>query len=171
MAVTVKKIVLWRSEIDNRPGILANALEPLAKLGIDLQVVMGYRFPGNESRAAIELYPVTGKKTSDAAKSAGLKASTIPTLLIEGDNRPGLGFDIAKALGETGINLGFLVAQVMGRKYLAVIGFDNEDDSRRAAAMIKRVTAARKSSSKAKAKTKSPAKAKTKAKSKTSKSK
>jgi hypothetical protein len=31
MAVTVKKIVLWRKEVENRAGILANALAPLAR--------------------------------------------------------------------------------------------------------------------------------------------
>ena len=46
MAVTVKKIVLWRKEVENRPGILANALAPLANAGTDIRVVMGYRYPG-----------------------------------------------------------------------------------------------------------------------------
>ena len=49
MAVTVKKIVLWRKEVENRPGILANALAPLANAATDIQVVMGYRHPGQES--------------------------------------------------------------------------------------------------------------------------
>ena len=50
MAVTVKKAVLWRKEIDNRPGMLANTLEPLSEAGADLQVVMGYRYPGGRIR-------------------------------------------------------------------------------------------------------------------------
>jgi hypothetical protein len=32
MAVTVKKVVLWRKEINNRPGMLANRLEPHSRL-------------------------------------------------------------------------------------------------------------------------------------------
>jgi len=80
MAVTVKKIVLWRKEVENRPGILANALAPLANAGTDIQVVMGYRHPGQESKAAIELYPVTGRKSVTAAKEAGFSASAIPAL-------------------------------------------------------------------------------------------
>ena len=35
MAVMVKKAVLWRKEIDNRPGVLANTLEPLSKAGTE----------------------------------------------------------------------------------------------------------------------------------------
>ena len=52
----MKKIVLWRKEIENRTGILANALAPLANAGTDIHVVMAFRFPGKESKAAIELY-------------------------------------------------------------------------------------------------------------------
>ena len=62
MAVAVKNITLWRKEIENKTGMLAQTLEPFAKLGTDLQVVMGYRIPGEESKAALELYPVTGRK-------------------------------------------------------------------------------------------------------------
>ena len=58
MAVTVKKAVLWRKEIDSRPGILANTLEPLSDAGADLQVVMAYRYPGGKNMAAVELHPV-----------------------------------------------------------------------------------------------------------------
>jgi hypothetical protein len=159
MAVTVKKITLWRTEVENRPGILANVLEPLANLGIDLQVVMGYRFPGNEKKAALELYPVTGRKATAAAQSVGLTQSSIPTLLVEGDNRPGLGYEISRALADAEINLGFLVTQVIGRKYSAVIGFDNEEDARKATAMLKKVTTAARSAKGAKgSKTKSKSK-------------
>jgi len=33
----------------------------------NLRAVMGYRFPGNETRAAVELYPNSGKKVTTAA--------------------------------------------------------------------------------------------------------
>jgi len=144
MAVTVKKVVLWRHEVDNKPGMLATTLAPLAAAGADLHIVMGYRYPGNESRAAIEMYPVTGKRATTAAHAAGLTASSIPTLLVEGDNRAGLGAATAKALADAGINLSFLVAQVIGRKYSALFGFETAQEASKAAALIKRATAAKK---------------------------
>jgi hypothetical protein len=79
-----EKDVLWRKEVENRSGILANALAPLANAGTDIHVVMGYREPGQESKAAIEFYPVTGKKSVTAAKEAGFSASAIPALLGRG---------------------------------------------------------------------------------------
>jgi hypothetical protein len=105
--VTVKNITLWRKEVENQPGILATTLEPFAKGGAYLQVVMGYRFPGNEAKGAIELYPVTGRPLTRAAQRSWLAVSSIPTLLVQGDNKPGLGHAIAQAIAEAGINLPF----------------------------------------------------------------
>jgi len=72
MPVTVKSISLWRKEAENKAGLLAQTLEPLAKAGADLGVVMAYRLPGNEAKAAIEIYPVSGKKLTAAATGTGL---------------------------------------------------------------------------------------------------
>jgi hypothetical protein len=144
MSVTVKNIVLWRKEVENQPGILARALEPFARVGADLEVVMGYRYPGNEGKAAIELYPISGRKLAAAAKAAGIEPSPTPALLVEGDNRPGLGHAIAQAIAEAAINVAFLVAQVIGRRYSAVIGFETAEEAKKAATLIKKTTAIKK---------------------------
>jgi hypothetical protein len=108
------------------PGMLANTLQALSEAGADLQVVMAYRYPGGENKAAIELHPISGKKSVAAAQTAGLAPSSISTLLIEGNNRPGLGHAIAKAIGDAGINMIFVIAQVVGPRYSALFGFENE---------------------------------------------
>jgi hypothetical protein len=144
MAVTVKKIVLWRKEVENRSGILANALAPLANASTDIHVVMAYRFPGQAPRAAIELYPVTGRKSVTAAQEAGFSASATPALLVEGDNRAGLGYATAQAIANAGINMDFLLAQVVGRKYSAVFGFASDADAAKCAAIIRKAWAAKK---------------------------
>jgi hypothetical protein len=141
MAVTVKKAVLWRKEIDNRPGMLASTLEPLSEADADLQVVMAYRYPGETDRAAVELYPVSGRKPVAAAKTVGLASSQIAALLIQGDNRRGLGHAITQAIADAGINLSFVMAQVVGRRYSAMFGFENEADAARATPLIKKATA------------------------------
>jgi hypothetical protein len=141
MALTVKRITLWRTEVDNRVGALATTLEPLARAGADLQVLMAYRYPGNEQRAAVEVYPVSGKKVTAAAQAAGLAAAPFPALLVEGDNRAGLGHALAQAIADAGINMTFQVAQVMGRRASAIIGFEREEDARKAATIIKKVAA------------------------------
>ncbi len=143
MAITVKNVSLWRKEVENKSGVLAETLEPFAKLGTDLHVVMAYRYPGNESRAAIELYPLTGKKVTATAGKVGLAAPSIPTLLVEGDNKPGLGHVIAQSIAQAGINVSFLVAQVIGRRYSAVIGFESDADAKKSATLIKKATASK----------------------------
>jgi hypothetical protein len=144
MPVTVKSITLWRKELENHTGTLAETLEPLARAGADLQVVMGYRHGEQGGKAAVEVYPLTGKKSIAGARAAGLTASSIPTLLVEGDNKAGLGYAVAQAIADAGINMAFLVAQVTGRKYSCVIGFENEGDAKTATALIKKATLGKK---------------------------
>lgn len=143
MAITIKPITLWRVEVQDRPGALAEVLEPLAGARADLQVVMGYKLPGERTRAVLELWPVSGKKLSQAAEGAGLTPSHTPTLLVTGDNRAALGHAIARGLADAGINLSFLVAQVTGRRYSAVLGFESEADAKRAAGLVRRAAPAR----------------------------
>lgn len=138
MPVSVKKVVLWRKEIGNTPGTLAGVLEPVASAGASLQIVMGYRYTGAKTKAAVELFPVATKKAAAAAQAAGLEPSNIPALLVQGDDKPGVGFAIAKALGDAGINLDFFVGQTLQGKYSLVIGFDSEADAEKAAPLIKK---------------------------------
>ena len=142
MAVTVKKITLWRREIEDRPGSLAQVLAPLADAGASLQVVMGYRYPEPAGQAAIELAPVTGRRATAAAQGAGLAPAGLGALLVEGDDRPGLGRTLSDALGASGISLHFLVALVMGRRYTAVFGFGSDEEAARAVGIIKKAAAA-----------------------------
>ena len=71
MAVTVKEITLWRREIENQPGTLARVLEPLAKSAADVQVLMAYRYPGDETRGAVEVFPISGKKATGRCPVCG----------------------------------------------------------------------------------------------------
>jgi hypothetical protein len=144
MSAKVKEITLWRKELENNPGTLARALEPFAKAGADLQIVMGYRYPGEPTKAAVELYRIDGKKATKAAIEAGLSASAISAVLVEGDNRAGIGYRLTEAIAAARVNLDFLVAQVTGKKYSAVIGFESEADKQRAIPEIKKAVGKRK---------------------------
>jgi hypothetical protein len=123
--------------VDNQPGALAQTLEPLATARANLQIVMGYRLPGDRVRAAIEVSPVAGARATSAAEAAGLSEAAISALQVEGDNRAGLGHAIAKALGDAGINIDFLLAQVSGTRHSTVIGFESRGDADRAIPLIK----------------------------------
>lgn len=143
MAVSVKKAKLWRKELDNRPGTLARALAPLGDAGVNLQTVMGYRFPSDEDRAAVEVWPIEGKKAEDAARKGGLQPfGDVTCLIVEGDDRSGLGARISQALAEAGINIAFVMTLVSGKKYVSVMGFDTDRDAEKAMPLIKRANLA-----------------------------
>ena len=45
---------------------------------------------------------------------------------------------MARAIADAGININFLVAQTIGRKFSAVFGFETEADAKTAAALIRK---------------------------------
>ena len=143
MSITVKSIALWRTETADRRGLLADTLAPLAEARSDLRIVMGYHVPGEPGRAVLELFPVSGRKAAAAATAAGLAASPIPTLLVEGDDRPGLGHDLTLAVASAGVDIHFLVSQTVGRRFSAVFGFGSPDDARKAGAAMKKAAGPR----------------------------
>jgi hypothetical protein len=136
MSIRVKKVVVWRTEVENRPGEMARALEPLARQDLDL--VIGYQ------GAVIDIAPVAGKKATAAAESAGFKPLPTSTILVEGDNRPGICFTAARALGDAGVSMDSVVVQVVGKKYQALFGFTSDADAKRAAILIKKAVEATK---------------------------
>jgi hypothetical protein len=142
VAISVKSITLWRREIEDRPGALAESLAPLADGGVNVQILMAYRIPGGAGRGAVELFPVTGRRATAAAERGGFSASSIPALLVDGDDSPGLGARLSRAIADTGINLDFVVAQVIARRYSAVFGFGDDESARRAVPVIKKTAAA-----------------------------
>jgi hypothetical protein len=139
MAVTVKKVTLWRTEVENKPGALSRVLAPLAEAGADLQVVMGYHYHGVPDSAVIEVSPVSGRKATTAAGKVGLKATAVPTLLVQGDNKAGLGHTIAQNIAAAEINVTFLVAQVIGTQFSAIMGFEDEAAAKEAATLVKKI--------------------------------
>jgi hypothetical protein len=139
MAVTVKKLGVWRRELKDKVGALAAVLEPLAQAGSDLQMVVGYSGAGG--KAAVQLFPVKGRKSIAAAREAGLAAASATALMVEGDNKPGLGHAITRAVADAGINLAFLSAQALGKKFVAVFGFADQTEAAKAAGIIRKAAA------------------------------
>ena len=95
-----KTTLLWQVLADRlaagtpREGLMYFNFEDERLAGItvaDLQLLVEEYYPGEEHKAAIEVCPVAGKKSTTVASKAGLAASAIPTLLVQGDNRLRLG--------------------------------------------------------------------------------
>ena len=136
--MTVKNVQLWILHGTDRKGLLADTLEPLAAAGANLRVVMGYRYPAELDRAAVEVFPIEPAAEA-AARKAGFQPSDTPCLLVEGDDRKGLGAEISRALANAGINMGFLVAETIGGKFSAAIGLATGQDATAAAKAIESI--------------------------------
>jgi predicted amino acid-binding ACT domain protein len=134
--LSVKSVQLWILHGADRKGMLADALEPLVEAGANLQIVMGYRFPGELDRAAVEVFPIDGPTQEAVARKLGFELSDTPCLRVDGDDRKGLVAEMSRALSEAGISMAFLMAQTVGRKFTAVIGFLTEEDAAKAAKII-----------------------------------
>jgi hypothetical protein len=100
---------------------------------------MAYSYPGAGTRPPLRCvrFLVGSPQRPRKQRVTPLRPSP---LVVEGDNRPGLGHAIAKAIGDAGINISFVMAQVVGRRYSAVFGLENEADASKAATLIKRAT-------------------------------
>ena len=144
MTVRIKRVKLWRTEINNKPKLLASTLEPFAQNGVDLKVTMEYSLPHTPHRAVVEILTDESRRAVMAAKAAGFRLSPTPMLLIEGDNRPGLAYLVANTIAGSGISIRFLSAQVVGERYSALLGFQTNDEAKRAGALMRRIASPKK---------------------------
>ena len=131
--------MLWRTEVQNRPGALAEALEPLAQGKADLRVVRARTTPGEAGRLAIEVYGGEGKRAAIAMRAAGFSLALSATVLLQGDNRPGLSYAIANAIAWAGIAVRDFDAELVGTRYSTIINFDTEKDAEKAVAVIRKM--------------------------------
>ena len=136
LTLSVKQVKLWVFHGGDRKGLLADALEPLAAAGVHLQIVMAYRFPTELDRAAVEVFPIDGQTAEAEARRIGFVQSDTPCLLVEGDDRRGLAARLSRAISDAKVSMAFMMAQVVGKKFSAAIGFASDEDAATAAKAI-----------------------------------
>jgi hypothetical protein len=129
MAFRMHKVQVWSGDIPDRPGAAAAKLEVLAHAGADLEFVFT-RPKGTEPGASvIFLAPIDGPEQTEAARRVGLEpARDIAMLCVEGDNRPGLGYELMSRVAVAGINLRGLSVSTVNHRFAAYLAFDNADD-------------------------------------------
>jgi hypothetical protein len=128
---------VWAAQIDDAPGGLARTLRAIADVGADLDCVLARRESTTKGKGVVFVTPLHGKEQLENAGEIGLhRAEHIATLKIEGDDRPGMGADLAKVMGETGANLHGLTAMVVGGRFVCYASFDSTADLERAEAAI-----------------------------------
>lgn len=140
MAIQAGRVPVWVGSIEDRVGGAARLLEPLAAAGVGLDFVVARRTPEDPGRGILFAAPVRGRKAEQAAAAAGMRpARDIAALLVQGDDRPGLGHAIAAAIGGAGVSFRGLSAAVVGRRFACYVSFDGPGDADRAARAIRAI--------------------------------
>jgi prephenate dehydratase len=128
MAFQMHKVQVWSGEIEDRAGAAAAKLELLAQSGADLEFIFTRPTPGKPGNVTLFLAPINGAEQSQAAQKAGLApARDFAMLCVEGDNRPGLGYEMMRHVAIAGINLRGISISALGHRFAAYLAFDNAD--------------------------------------------
>jgi hypothetical protein len=140
MALKATKAEVWAVSIDDRAGGVADKLEPLVEAGANFEMVFARRTPERSGRGMLFVTPVKGAKVTRAARAVGMGTpKSIHSVRIEGSDRPGLGAEIARALGDAGISFRGISGIAIGRKFVSYIACDRAPDQTRAIAVLRKL--------------------------------
>ena len=135
MAYEIRKVEMWETAIEDRPGGLADRLEPLAKGKHNCDFMLARR--GGEGSGV--LYLALSKGGAKAATAAGLgKPADLFALRVEGPDKPGLCAKAARIVGDSGISMRGLNGVVCGRKCVMHVAFTTSDDAAKAQKLLKK---------------------------------
>ncbi|MGH7843697.1 MAG: ACT domain-containing protein [Candidatus Binatia bacterium] len=138
MAYSVTKVNVWAGEVDDRPGGLAEKLDPLTKAGASFEFIISRREPDKPGMGVVFLTPIRGAKQNRAASEAGLSTSdSLHSVRVEGPDRAGLGAKMTHALADAGINLRGISAAALGRRSVTYFAFDNAADADRGVRVLR----------------------------------
>lgn len=140
MKLKVKRVDVWASSIQDRPGGLAAKLETLNAAKANLEFMIARRAPDKPGEGVVFLAPIKGKKAKQAAQSAGfLKTETMHPVRVEGPDKAGIGGKMCRALAEAGVNLRGVSAAAIGKKFVTYFAVDSDEDAEKAVKILKKL--------------------------------
>ena len=138
MKIKAARAVVWAAKIEDRPAGLAEKIEPLAAAGANLEMVLARRAPEQPGKGVVFVCPLQGVRQCRAAVNHGfLRTNGLHSVRIEGADAPGLATQLTRALAKAGINLRGFSATAVGRRFVAYLALDDEDDVTAALRAIK----------------------------------
>ena len=137
MSLAAERVDVWVASLEDQPGGLAEKLAPLATAGADLEFAIARRSPEKPGTGVVFVTPLRGEAQAAAAAKAGFAvADSLHSVRIEGDNRPGIGAEIARKLADAGINLRGLSAGVIGGRFVMYLAIDSVEDAEKALSLL-----------------------------------
>jgi len=138
MKVNISRVDVWAASIKDRPGGLADKLEPLAKAGANLKFIIARRVPGKTKKGVVFVTPIKGAKQIRAAKKSGFKKTkSLQGLRIVVADRVGLATKITKQLAEARINLRGFSGASINKRAIFYMAFDKAADVSKATRILK----------------------------------
>ena len=133
MRLDVVRQGVWAASIEDRAGGLAERLESLAQAGANLEFVIARRSPDKQGSGVVFVTPIKGAKQIKAARQAGFaKASSLHSLRVSANDKPGLGARLTRELAEAGISLRGFSGAAIGRRAVFNLAFDSSADATKA---------------------------------------
>lgn len=139
----VERVSVWSATLTDKPGSLSNKLSCLDEAGVDLDFIIARRAPEKPGSGVVFISPLRGDREVRAASTLGFAiSSSIAALRVEGENEPGAAARLTDLIADAEINMRGFSGAVMGKRYVAYIGFDSPEDANRAAGLIQEAEAA-----------------------------
>jgi hypothetical protein len=133
MAYEITKEDVWVGEIEDRAGAVAEKLEAVSRVGVDLEFLIARRAPEKPGTGVLFMAPLRGEDSVRAALQAGLSQWTsAATLRVEGPNRPGLGALITWTVANEGISVRGISGAKLGERSVFYLAFDSATDADKA---------------------------------------
>ncbi|UCC31225.1 MAG: hypothetical protein JSU86_02895 [Phycisphaerales bacterium] len=137
MAYEITKEDVWAGEIDDQTGALAEKLEAVSRVGVNLEFVIARRAPDKPGKGVVFMAPFRGEDSVRAALNAGLSQWTsAATLRIDGPDQSGLGALIAWTVANEGINLRGFSGAKLGERSVFYLAFDSASDADKASGAL-----------------------------------
>jgi hypothetical protein len=133
MELIVERVDVWAAGIKDKPGSLARILTGLREAGADFDFIIARRVAEKPGTGVVFVTPLRGDREVAAAADLGFNVtSSVHSVRIEGENKPGVTAELTQKLADVGINIRGLSASVSGARFVVFIGLDSAADAAKA---------------------------------------
>jgi hypothetical protein len=133
MDLIVERVDVWAAGIKDEPGSLARILTGLREAGADFDFIIARRAAEKPGTGVVFVTPLRGDREVAAAADLGFNVtSSVHSVRIEGENKPGVTAELTQKLADVGINIRGLSASVSGARFVIFIGLDSATDAAKA---------------------------------------
>jgi len=138
MELIVERVDVWAATIKDECGSLAQLLTGLYEAGADLNFVLARRAPEKPGTGVVFVTPLRGDREIAAATELGFNiTSSVNSVRVEGENKPGVAAELTKKLAAAGIDLRGFSAAVIGTRFIFYIGLYSAADAVNAVSILR----------------------------------